>query len=103
MYAGQLVEEAATTELFHAAAHPYTKALLASNPQLSVAGERLLAIPGSVPAPGSWPTGCRFAPRCAEAIAECRQGPVALRAAAPGHLARCVHVRQAEIVEAVGQ
>ncbi len=103
MYAGQLIEEATTTDLFHNAAHPYTRALLASNPQLSMNGERLPVIPGSVPAPGSWPTGCRFAPRCPEVGDECRQAPVTLRPAAPSQLARCVHIRETEIAQAAGQ
>jgi len=91
MYAGQLAEEAAAADLFTGAAHPYSRGLLASNPQLAVPGERLPAIPGSVPA-RSWPAGCRFAPRCPEAEDECLAGPIAIRAAAPGHFARCVHV-----------
>jgi len=99
MYAGQLVEEAATADLFGAAAHPYTQGLLASNPQLAVAGERLKPIRGSVPAPGSWPAGCRFAARCPQAGDECRAGPVTLRAASPGHVARCVRVSLAGVME----
>jgi peptide/nickel transport system permease protein len=98
MYAGQLAEEASAAGLFRAAAHPYTRGLLASNPQLAVAGERLQAIPGTVPAPGSWPAGCRFAPRCPEAGIECSAGPVALRAVASGHVARCVHVAPVDLM-----
>jgi peptide/nickel transport system permease protein len=96
MYAGQLAEEASAADLFNAPAHPYTRALLAANPQLAVVGERLPAIPGSVPDSGSWPTGCRFADRCPEAGAECRDAPIAVRIAAPGHLARCVHLPDGE-------
>jgi peptide/nickel transport system permease protein len=92
MYAGQLAEEATAAELYTAAAHPYARGLLAANPQLAAVGERLPAIPGSVPAPGSWPAGCRFAPRCPEVGDECRAGPILVRAVAPGHSARCVHV-----------
>jgi peptide/nickel transport system permease protein len=96
MYAGQLAEEGTAADLFAACAHPYTRGLLASNPQLAIPGERLPAIPGSVPAAGSWPDGCRFAPRCSEAGDECREGPIAVRVAAPGHVARCVHVAAGE-------
>jgi peptide/nickel transport system permease protein len=98
MYAGQLAEEASAAELFRAAAHPYTRGLLASNPQLAIAGERLQAIPGTVPAPGSWPAGCRFAPRCPEAGTECQGSPVALRAVASGHAARCVHAAPVDVM-----
>jgi peptide/nickel transport system permease protein len=97
MYAGEVAEEASPAELFRGAAHPYTRGLLASNPQFAVAGQRLRAIPGAVPAPGSWPAGCRFAPRCPEAEAMCRGAPVAVRAAASGHLARCVHVAPVDV------
>lgn len=97
MYAGQLAEEATAADLFTASAHPYTRGLLASSPQLAIAGERLPAIGGSVPATGSWPAGCRFAPRCPEAEAKCRAGPIAVRIAAPGHVARCVHVASSEV------
>ncbi len=91
MYAGQLAETATADRLYRAAAHPYTRALLASSPGAGTPGERLPAIPGAVPAPGGWPAGCRFAPRCPEAEDACRQGPVAVRIAGPGHLSRCVH------------
>jgi peptide/nickel transport system permease protein len=95
MYAGQLAEEAPAAVLFAAPAHPYTRGLLASAPQLAVPGQRLRPIPGQVPAPGGWPAGCRFASRCPEAGRECRHEPVQVRAAAPGHAARCVHVSPA--------
>jgi peptide/nickel transport system permease protein len=95
MYAGQLIEEATADVVFSAPAHPYTRGLLACSPHLAAAGEPLAAIAGSVPAPGGWPAGCRFAARCPEAEHECREGPVVLRVAASGHTARCVHVTSA--------
>jgi peptide/nickel transport system permease protein len=98
LYAGQLAEEADAAELFAAPAHPYARGLLAANPQLAVPGARLPAITGTVPEPGSWPAGCRFAPRCPEAGPECRAGPVEIRAVATGHVARCVHVTPAGAV-----
>jgi len=67
MYAGQVVESGRTAPVLDDAAHPYTMALLGANPHVPD-GEpmptRLASIPGTVPAPGSWPTGCRFAGRC---------------------------------------
>jgi peptide/nickel transport system permease protein len=91
MYAGELVEEATVVDLHVRAAHPYARALLASTPQVAIAGERLPAIAGSVPAPGTWPAGCRFAPRCIEAEDACLGGPIAVTAVAPDHQARCIH------------
>ncbi len=71
MYAGRLVEEAPSAELFGAARHPYTQGLLAALPELTGPRRRLVAIPGTVPEPGNMPTGCRFAPRCPVADATC--------------------------------
>jgi peptide/nickel transport system permease protein len=98
MYAGQLAEEAPVAALFAAPAHPYTRGLLASAPQLA-GGQRLRPIPGQVPVPGAWPAGCRFAGRCPDVGPECSREPVQVRTAAPGHAARCVHVSPAGAAE----
>src|SRR3954467_13365806 len=67
MYAGQVVESGSAAAVLDDPAHPYTMALLGANPHVPD-GEpmpaRLASIAGTVPAPGSWPTGCRFAGRC---------------------------------------
>ena len=94
MYAGQIVEEAATEAIFDLPLHPYTAALLRSHPAAVAPGEALPAVPGRVPAPGDWPAGCRFAPRCDAVRETCRRGPIALRAPAPEHAARCVRVEE---------
>ncbi len=73
MYAGRIVEEAPTGELFANPRHPYTKRLLASLPSAGRRGYPLPAIPGTVPDAAAWPAGCRFADRCAEAVAGCRE------------------------------
>jgi peptide/nickel transport system permease protein len=91
MYAGQIVEEASTQDVYQAARHPYSVALLAANPQLTIPGEELPTIPGRVPSPGTWPPGCRFEPRCALATPQCRDAPVPLIELVPGHGTRCVH------------
>jgi oligopeptide transport system ATP-binding protein len=68
LYAGQVVELGAVASLFGNPLMPYTRALLASIPQLgqaSRAGYHLDAIPGSVPSPLAFPQGCAFHPRCA--------------------------------------
>jgi oligopeptide/dipeptide ABC transporter ATP-binding protein len=65
MYLGRVVEQASVDDLFHAAKHPYTKALLRSIPSFqSVPGEKLPTISGSVPHPYDRPPGCPFHPRC---------------------------------------
>src|SRR5687767_635370 len=64
MYAGQVVEEGSVDDVFHNPQHPYTEGLLRSIPQLGRQKKRLAVIPGIVPSPYAWPTGCRFAGRC---------------------------------------
>jgi oligopeptide/dipeptide ABC transporter ATP-binding protein len=72
MYAGRVIEEGSVDAIFDRPAHPYTRGLLASLPDLEGESERLVAIPGSVPQLGELGPGCRFAPRCAFAEAACR-------------------------------
>jgi oligopeptide/dipeptide ABC transporter ATP-binding protein len=71
MYAGQVVEEASTSRLFRSPEHPYTRALFRSIPRLDGAVQRLTSINGAVPLPDAWPGGCRFHPRCPEALPRC--------------------------------
>jgi oligopeptide/dipeptide ABC transporter ATP-binding protein len=90
MYAGQVVETAATRALFATPRHPYTEGLLASIPRLDQPRERLRSIPGSVPPATAWPTGCRFHPRCPYAWDKCRtEEPPLLETGTAGHSARC--------------
>jgi oligopeptide/dipeptide ABC transporter ATP-binding protein len=90
MYAGQVVETAATRALFATPRHPYTEGLLASIPRLDEERERLRSIPGSVPPATAWPTGCRFHPRCPYAWDKCRtEEPPLLETGTAGHSARC--------------
>ncbi|TDC54593.1 dipeptide/oligopeptide/nickel ABC transporter permease/ATP-binding protein [Jiangella ureilytica] len=92
MYAGRVVEELPVGQL-GAAAHPYTRALLASVPDLATDRERPLAtIPGRPPDPADRPEGCAFAPRCAFADDACRVRP-GLAAVAPEQRAACWHPR----------
>jgi oligopeptide/dipeptide ABC transporter ATP-binding protein len=99
MYAGRKVEEADVDTLFNNPAHPYTRGLLASIPDLgrAVAGmdeeQRLAEIPGIVPALTNLPPGCTFAPRCPHAVDECRQAVPALEDIDHGHLVACWRAR----------
>ncbi len=82
MYAGQIVETGAATEIFKTPKHPYTQALLRSLPESAVGATRLDSLPGVVPGRFDRPTGCMLNPRCPYATAKCRseepavQGPV---------------------------
>jgi len=72
MYAGRVVEEGPVADVFARPAHPYSAGLLRSMPRAQAKGQRLVSIPGQVPAPGRMPTGCRFADRCPHVFARCR-------------------------------
>jgi oligopeptide/dipeptide ABC transporter ATP-binding protein len=87
MYAGRIVEQASTADVLHTPAHPYTRGLLASMPGARP-GTRLEAIPGTVPAIGSLPDGCAFAPRCPRRFEPCDERPP-ITSASPGHDVRC--------------
>ena len=73
MYLGRLVEITSTAKLNLQSAHPYTQALLASNPRLNPIKRRdQLILKGDVPSPMNPPTGCHFHPRCPQATEHCR-------------------------------
>jgi peptide/nickel transport system ATP-binding protein len=88
MYAGQIVEEAPTAELFAHPSHPYTQGLFASVPRISGPVSRLTPIGGTVPPPTAWPAGCRFRPRCPQAFDK-SQLPPELLPVGPDHRMRC--------------
>jgi peptide/nickel transport system permease protein len=90
MYAGEVVERADAIPLFRRPLHPYTRALLASNPHSAPAARLLPTIPGTVPRPGSWPAGCHFHDRCPLATDACRARPVALAQPDPSRETRCL-------------
>ena len=72
MYAGVIVEEGDTLQIFGSPGHPYTQGLLASLPNRSKRGQRLHTIPGTVPNPAYKPKGCPFHPRCSYAVKDCK-------------------------------
>ena len=88
MYAGQLVELGPASELVRRPLHPYTKALVASVPKLKASVTRLQTIPGVVPKPGSFPSGCRFAPRCPYVQPQCARPPELVQVE-PSRWVRC--------------
>jgi oligopeptide transport system ATP-binding protein len=89
MYAGRVVEEGPTSEVFANPRMPYTVGLLESIPRLDSAGERLVPIPGTPPNPASLPSGCPFRPRCRWATDRCAAERPLLREIAPGHKIAC--------------
>ncbi len=89
MYAGIIVEQGNTDQIFRAARHPYTRGLLASLPSLSKRGKRLYSIPGSVPNPAYKPEGCPFHPRCSHAILSCQEEFPEMCDYGEGHWSRC--------------
>lgn len=94
MYAGAIVENAPSVDLFDAPSHPYTRGLLASIPTPGRDGSaRLIPIPGTVPSLAAMPPGCAFAPRCAHATSICEE-PVSLREATAAHRVACWNFEQ---------
>lgn len=73
MYAGRIVEQGETADIFYRPKHPYTQALLASIPSTQKKGEKLFSIPGMPPDTSNEIVGCAFAPRCDRAASECSE------------------------------
>ena len=74
MYAGSIVEHGTLEDIFDHFAHPYTKGLFESLPDIEKRGEPLKPIPGLVPDPSDLPSGCPFHPRCKYATEACSKG-----------------------------
>jgi peptide/nickel transport system ATP-binding protein len=94
MYAGRIVEEGPSHELFADPRHPYGRALSNAFPTIGDATSRLRpsGLPGDPPDPAALPTGCPFHPRCADAIDVCSTLDVRLRRVSAARRAACVHV-----------
>jgi oligopeptide/dipeptide ABC transporter ATP-binding protein len=88
MYAGKVVEYAPVNDLFDRPKHPYTHGLFRSLPALGEKKDVLPVIPGSVPSPLDFPSGCRFRTRCSLVQEICKQEPP-LREIIPSHFAAC--------------
>lgn len=98
MYTAQGVERASVQEIFDYPAHPYTIGLFNSRPSIQERRRKLVSIPGSVPALGHFPSGCRFHPRCPFVMPKCKEGPVPdfMIHNEPTHQAKCWLYDQSE-------
>jgi oligopeptide/dipeptide ABC transporter ATP-binding protein len=101
MYAGEIVEEAPSDDLFENPRHPYTQGLLRSIPSIEEERDYLLDIPGRVPDPRLPPPACLFAPRCPFDIARCWQTHPDLEPETPEHRFRCWNPQPFEAIEQV--
>ena len=96
MYAGRIVEMGNVDDVIHEPLHPYTRGLLAAIPESHSEMKNLKSIPGSVPHPRDFVSGCRFADRCeccllgtAELQAKCRSSELPPKVEHDGHCAFC--------------
>jgi peptide/nickel transport system ATP-binding protein len=94
MYAGRLVEEGRTRDLFKRPLHPYTAHLISSLPRIGDEAPKK-GLEGTPPSLANPPPGCRFHPRCPLAIDICRREAPPMVEILPGHRAAC-HVAQAD-------
>jgi len=90
MYAGRMAEIGSVYEVFDHPLHPYSQGLLRSVPNIRLEeGEELYKMAGEPPNLTHPPTGCRFHPRCLQALPLCSQAEPSLRETRPGHLVYC--------------
>ena len=89
MYAGRICETAAVELIFEQPMHPYTAGLMRAVPRLDAIAQRLEPIPGAVPNPLEWPSGCRFHPRCPLKDKICFSNEPELRAVGENHTSAC--------------
>ena len=99
MYAGNLCEVADVQELFRNPKHPYTSALLTAVPKVEQEGA-LASIAGSVPNLVDPPPGCRFHPRCPQAMDICKTTFPATKEIAENHFVSCYLYTDASYVPA---
>jgi peptide/nickel transport system ATP-binding protein len=91
MYRGRIVEEGTPQALFHAPAHPYTRALIAATPSIRLQKRpRAIVLAGELPSPASPPSGCVFRTRCPHAVAACAEKVPMLRDVGPGRRVACL-------------
>ncbi len=89
MYAGRIVEQGTSHEVFLSPQHPYTRGLIKSKPAVNKRVDRLYSIPGQVPNPINMPSHCAFKDRCDACVKAC-EGPVpVLQSITEGHNVAC--------------
>jgi peptide/nickel transport system ATP-binding protein len=93
MYAGRIIEEGPSDEVFVAPEHPYTRALAAAFPTIGDRSSRMRprGVAGDPPDPAAVPSGCPFHPRCDRVVDGCDSTDVMLRPAGDGRRAACIH------------
>ncbi len=96
MYAGRLVEEGRTADVFARPQHPYTAHLIASLPRIGDSRQRT-SLPGRPPNLANPPTGCRFHPRCPLAIERCTKEVPAMLPSATGGRVACFRAGEARV------
>jgi peptide/nickel transport system ATP-binding protein len=84
-----VVESAPADTIFSRPNHPYTQALLQSEPKLEVGKRVFIPVKGEIPSPLNPPTGCHFHPRCPKALAQCASVKPPLRLLGDGHWSAC--------------
>jgi oligopeptide/dipeptide ABC transporter ATP-binding protein len=89
MYAGRIVEQGSTLQVFDHPGHPYTRALLRCLPDIELKRQRLVEIGGQPPDLAHLPPGCPFAPRCPERQPICETTPPPTVVLDDGHHAQC--------------
>lgn len=94
MYGGRIVEIADVKSLFGNPLHPYTKGLIASVPKMGTNAAELPYIGGTVPDLSQMPPGCKFAPRCPEAIDICHKEEPRLLTINESRLCRCHLIKE---------
>ncbi|MBT7890479.1 MAG: ABC transporter ATP-binding protein [Deltaproteobacteria bacterium] len=94
MYAGCVVETAASEVFFTQHKHPYSEGLLESIPRIGHRKQTLSVISGSVPNLLNPPSGCRFHPRCPVVMDHCRNHKPELKELSPGHKVACFNVTE---------
>ncbi len=100
MYGSRIVETAKVEELFEHPRHPYTIGLFASIPRIDDDSDRLTPIPGFVPSPMNFPSGCKFHNRCSKAEHRCTLEEPELREIRPGHKVACHFADESDDIQA---
>jgi len=89
MYLGRIVEVAPTVRMFAKPNHPYTQALLAEIPRISLAPREFTPMKGELPSPMNPPSGCHFHPRCPYAMERCKLERPQMKTIARNHISAC--------------